>query len=165
MFNVIGNNIAIFTLAILLVFIVFLFGIVNNFYSNFKTHITNVYNSQGINTTMITNIDNEVLSANELVRTGINFIMVSVVVLTLFSSFTDRNNLSSYTTTFIISIILSSILIYVFHNLYNSIIDELSETTIFDFTGYTDFIATNFDTLIILNLIAFLASFIFAKKQ
>jgi len=164
MFNVIRNNIALFVLALMLVLIIFLYGISNAIYSQIKTQATTLYTEQNINMTTINKIDSQVLSIQELVRTGINFIVVMIVVLTVYSSFVDKYNLSSYVTTFIISVILSSILIYLFHNIYDTMVDSLSTTSIFNTTGWTDFIFTNFDSLILLNILAFLISFVFVKK-
>ena len=164
MFNVIRNNIALFVLALMLVLIIFVYGVANSIYSQIKTQTTALYTEQNINMTIMNNMDSNVSSVQELVRTGINFIVIMVVVLTIYSSFVDKYNLSSYVTTFIISVILSSVLIYIFHNIYNTMVNSLSTTSIFNTTGWTDFIFTNFDSLILLNILAFLISFVFVKK-
>ena len=164
MFNVIRNNIALFILAIMLVLIILLYGVVNSLYSQIKTQATTLYMEQNINMTTMNKIDSQVSSIQELVRTGINFIVVMIVVLTIYSSFVDKYNLSSYVTTFIISIILSSVLIYLFHSIYNTMMNSLSTISVFNTTGWTEFIFTNFDSLILLNILAFLISFVFVKK-
>jgi len=163
MFNVIRNNIALFVLVLLLVFMTLLFGILDKLYSSFFTSISNAYSSIGVNSDIILQTHMNTINTRFLLETGVNFVVILITCLTVYSSFVDRYTFKTYIMTFIITIILTSVLIYTMHNIYNILVEHLSLFDIFNISRFTDFLFVHFDKLLVMNVIAFLMSAIFVR--
>jgi hypothetical protein len=165
--NVLRNQLGIFILAMFILVATFSVSIMNYLSDSFYNKTTSVFTTLGVgNTTMtsISNFNDDTDSAIEMITTGMDFLMVMIVVLTIYSSFVSQNSISSYLLYFMASVLMSGILIYLFHQIYNSYV-LASAGSIIDFTTFSDFVFVNFDNIILLNIGAFLLSFIFKRRS
>lgn len=161
--NVIRNTVGIFVFAIIIMLFMLVFSISNTLTSSLYTNINASYSNLNVNTSMISSFKSSIDWANELLISGIDFLVMFVMTLTIFSSFISRNTITEYVSLFIVNLMLSSIIIYAFHMIYNTFVVAASSVSIIDLDIFSDFLFTNFDYLILLNSIAFLCSFVFKK--
>lgn len=163
--NVLRNTIGIFAFAMILLAMIILFSISSNIMNNTYNQTKTVYNILGTNTSKIDNMYSSITGMNEILISGINFLIMLVMILTIYSSFISRNTLTEYVGLFIINLVISSIVIYAFHMIYNAFVLNISAVSLIDLNIFSDFIFVNFDNLILLNTLAFLISFIFKQRS
>lgn len=89
-------------------------------------------------------------------------ILYMLMGLTIYSSFVQKNSITSYFFSFIVSIIAGALIIYLMTETYNVFIVQ---TSMFDMTHFPYFFYDNFQILVIANIIAGILSFIFVKRE
>ncbi len=157
MANAVGN--AIFLFAFLL--IVFALSIVFTIGDSLVTNLGTELNATGVgNDTAVMSVVTGYNDIRQTMQYGVYFLTALFVTGMLYSSFVDTHNLFSYFLTFITSVIVTAVASYVLTTFWNTWITT-SITQDFLPTWYI----SNITTLFFLNILAFLASFVFIKKN
>jgi hypothetical protein len=97
----------------------------------------------------------------DIISSAFIFMLYLTVALTLFSSFIQKNTLTSYASMFFLSLIASGICVFIVTEFYNSFI--LNSGAI-DLTNFPYWWFDNIELIIIANAIAGAASFLFINK-
>lgn len=99
---------------------------------------------------------------NYVIRMGMEFLLVLSVVILFLSSAIQKQTLQSYIVSFISTLIISSLLIFLLTHIYNIF---TVHSTVIDLTIIPAWFITNFAYIFVLNIIAGLVSFIFAIRS
>lgn len=158
----------IITLAVL-GFIIFIFiigmSVGNEIYNTTDNILNNMTTHSGENITnnslYIAQKDSKILTES-YIWDGFSGILYLLMGLTIYSSFVQKNSITSYFFSFILSVFAGALIIYLMTQFYNTFIIQ---SGMLDMTYFPYFFFDNFQTLIVVNIIAGILSFIFVKRE
>ncbi len=159
MINPVKNIGTLLFVAICVLVFVFLYNVFTNIYTSIDDTLVNIsdsYNSSEIrtaNNTMFSDTKNVFFDTTK-------FLLFAFTGLTLFSSFTQKNSLTSYLFSFFLSVIACVVVYYLFANLYNAFIAGAAVYL----TDLPTFFFDNFELLLVANVAAGIMSFVFVHR-
>uniref|UniRef100_A0A7C5KD23 Uncharacterized protein n=1 Tax=Thermodesulfobium narugense TaxID=184064 RepID=A0A7C5KD23_9BACT len=167
------NALGIFIFLIFLIFFLFSATIVYYFFEQFSDTFLSTKEAQPF-TSELTDIKNSILDTSTAITDGLKLIFYILLGATILSTAFAPSNFFSMLQHFIILIIISSILTYIFGVIYNAIVLEFSKTpdspmlqTVYSrmASALTDFsvVFTNFNFILIGNLIATIINVLMPK--
>jgi len=158
----------IITLAVL-GFLIFIFiigmSVGNEIYNTTDTILGTMTTHSGQNITNSTLYQAQKTSkidTENMIWDGFQAILYILMALTIYSSFVQKNSITSYFFSFIMSVFAGAIIIYLMTQLYNSFI---LQSGLLDMTQFPYFFFDNFQILVVANIIAGILSFIFVKRE
>lgn len=93
---------------------------------------------------------------------GFEAILYLLMAFTLYSSFVQKNSITSYLFSFVISVFAGALMIYLMTQFYNAFI---LQSGMLDMTNFPYFFFDNFQILVVVNILAGILSFIFVKRE
>jgi len=167
------NSLGVFFFLIFLIFFLFSATIIYYFFEQFSDKVLSTEQAQPF-TSELTNIKNSILDTSTAITDGLKLIFYILLGATILSTAFAPSNFFNMLQHFIILVIISSILTYIFGVFYNSIVLEFSKTqdspmlqTIYSrmASALTDFsiVFTNFNLILIGNLIATIINVLMPK--
>ena len=162
MMNPSKNIMALFSVA-LTVFL-FIFGV--NILGNIKTQLNTTMTNTSIlanytNSTFYGTVNSAYDDTKSVFLDAVTVMLYIFMGLTIYSSFTQKNVITSYIFSFILSIITCVIIHYLFVIIYNQFITMLPAEYMVDLPT---FFFENFEYLVIGNVIAGILSFVFVQR-
>jgi len=157
-FNAAKNIIGLFALAMIVMFGYLAFYIVGQIHDTTEANMPSIPEAQPVWATIDVNLND----AMEIVRTGIAFLLVFCIGLTLFTGMMPNNSITGYIFEFGLAVIAGAVVNYLLVLIYNAMTANTSIATMANFPA---FFFENFFLIIIANIFAVLVSFVFIKRQ
>jgi len=101
--------------------------------------------------------------AGTVLEQGVHFLFAFFLSISLLSSAIERQNITSYVINFIIVILFSSAMVFVLSQLVTNLLGAMPVWV--EFNYLPTWFLTNWSTIIIINIISFLAGFVFVKLR
>lgn len=133
-----------------------------------RTGVNNAINSSAtlnntLNDSTYSTLNNNYTDLRTTALSGLNFILVIVVLFSFYSSFISKNDLMGYVINFIGGIVISAIMLYLMSAIYNSFTAAIGS-----YVSISDIPLWFFDNLtniILMNIVAGTLSFIFVRRD
>lgn len=93
---------------------------------------------------------------------SITFLLYLFVGLNLFSSYTQKNTITTYAFSLIMSIIAGALMVYMMTQLYDMFV---LNSSVINFEQFPYFFFDNFQNMVIANIVAGILSFMFVKRE
>lgn len=148
-------------------FAIFAFFLVFTFNNMIYTQTTGTIE----NMTTIANVSNSTIYQNvktahtdvwNILTDGFRFIIYILAGMTIYSSFTQRNTITSYVFSFILSVMVGALAVFLMVHFYNTFI--VASSGLLDLTSFPYFFFDNFAALVLANIVAGILSFIFIQR-
>lgn len=161
MINAAKNIATLFFVALAVMLLIFGMNVLGSVHTALnQTYSNNTYFEGYTNSTLYSSLMTSYADTRNVFLDATNFLLYIFVGMTIFSSFTQKNNLTSYLFSFIISIIACVVVYYLFANIYNSFITTATAYL----TDLPTFFFENFELLLVANVIAGIISFVFVQR-
>ena len=157
------NIIALFSVALTVFLFIFGVNILGNIKSNLNETMTNtsVFGNY-TNSTFYGTVNDAYDDTKSVFLDAVTFMLYVFMGMTIFSSFTQKNNITSYVFSFIFAVITCAIVHYLFVTIYNEFLTSMPVEYMVDMPT---FFFENLDLLMIANVVAGIVSFIFVQRN
>ena len=165
MINSTENITSLLFIGFICIFFVIMLTLNNSIVGTTESVIENSSLANGVNisnNTIYSSVKASHTDTFNILKDGFKFILYIIMGMTLYSSFTQKNSITSYFFSFVLSIIAGALVIYIMTYVYNTFIANTNGIILMDDFPY--FFFDNFTTLVVANIVAGILSFIFVQR-
>lgn len=161
--NSLENAAAIFIMFMAALVFFFGVGVLENFNTTFDEFVNSSSLFNGTNLTVYYDVRTETNNLIDVVIDGFNFGLMLLILFTYYSSFIRSVNFQEYVLSFVLGIIISSILLFFATSFFNLFVEKAAPWT--NIESFPLWFLENISTILLLNLIAGGLSFIFSRRE